>query len=494
MFSRCGDKDKAKKETTPVTKKGKVSKLKKADPSEIQQFYALKNINDAPEAIIKASQAVILIENKSSRGTGVFISEDGLLMTNHHVLGNENCTIEGCYSTLLFDYQIGKKHSRKIFFLEPVYSRKSDDVAIYRVYENKDEPYRPNHWIKPDFLQARELMEGDLYVVGHPFGNLKKFSVGEFLYDLGKQIVTSIFIVKGNSGSPVFTSDGKFVAIAFAADSHLPTISRTGLNFKSNLKLFNSIFEGKDSLDAVLEGATVEDIISYNDIKTFDDFVRYADITSSLKLWKLDSVKGEDIHIADILLEGCDIDHPSVCLDMMYWVECRPSYRQKHEKCFDEETLANLRKTFLRIFDKSVIDRGFISSIDWVGNYLSKLYPYSMKNDFIEKVNRIGEALNTHNPPLTLELATSLIYFGYNNVNPYYRDTNLLEFVMNYKKQPNYKFKLKHVCNALKNAADREWIDKDVFREQVVGVLNDEQIGIYDYLFCESQLYKSDLL
>jgi len=46
----------------------------------------------------------------------------------------------------------------------------------------------------------------------------------------------------------------------------------------------------------------------------------------------------------------------------------------------------------------------------------------------------------------------------------------------------------------LKNAADREWIDKDVFREQVVGVLNDEQIGIYDYLFCESQLYKSDLL
>lgn len=68
-------------------------------PLEVPEYTALKNMSEAPPKIREASEAVV----KIAAGTGFFISTEGLLMTNNHVLGATNCALQGCHVDLHFD-------------------------------------------------------------------------------------------------------------------------------------------------------------------------------------------------------------------------------------------------------------------------------------------------------------------------------------------------------------------------------------------------------
>ena len=59
-------------------------------------FPHFNHIATAPAAIKTAARAVVRIHTAKAYGTGSFISPDGLLLTNNHVLGVPVCPIEGC--------------------------------------------------------------------------------------------------------------------------------------------------------------------------------------------------------------------------------------------------------------------------------------------------------------------------------------------------------------------------------------------------------------
>src|SRR4051812_11010331 len=71
-------------------------------------FYAYTDPSDAPEPIRAAAAAVVRIGTPWSNATGSFISADGLLLTNNHVLGVEVCPREGCFAKLSFSYERGQ--------------------------------------------------------------------------------------------------------------------------------------------------------------------------------------------------------------------------------------------------------------------------------------------------------------------------------------------------------------------------------------------------
>lgn len=59
---------------------------------KIAGMESMRHVETAPSVIKKAGEAVVRI---NANGTGFFITENGLLMTNNHVLGVDNCPKKG---------------------------------------------------------------------------------------------------------------------------------------------------------------------------------------------------------------------------------------------------------------------------------------------------------------------------------------------------------------------------------------------------------------
>jgi len=64
------------------------------------------NISDAPAPIQTAAQAVVRVHTAGAYATGSFISPNGILLTNNHVLGVEVCPQEGCYAQITLMHQL----------------------------------------------------------------------------------------------------------------------------------------------------------------------------------------------------------------------------------------------------------------------------------------------------------------------------------------------------------------------------------------------------
>ena len=79
----------------------------------MDKFYELKHIEAAPEVVREAAKAVVRINNNA---TAFFVSNDGLLLTNNHVLGELDCALEGCSVRLDFDYQKGLNFFSEKYF------------------------------------------------------------------------------------------------------------------------------------------------------------------------------------------------------------------------------------------------------------------------------------------------------------------------------------------------------------------------------------------
>ena len=146
-------------------------------------------------------------QNGRGTGSGVLISPDCHVLTAAHV-------VEGADAILV------KTHDGSLRPAELLYSEASADIALIKFVTPEPE------------LAHAELGDSDrlavgqiLYVIGAPFGLENSFTVGnisgfrEFdrLYDgsiLAEFIQTDAAINSGNSGGPVFNSQGEVIGIA----------------------------------------------------------------------------------------------------------------------------------------------------------------------------------------------------------------------------------------------------------------------------------------
>ncbi|WNF38172.1 serine protease [Bacillaceae bacterium IKA-2] len=139
-------------------------------------------------------QAVVTVQGERSRGTGFAISADGLIITNHHVIENQNQIIVGFYKGELFEAEV-------------ISSYPEIDIAFLKV-EGSDLPNLPlSH-------QAGSVDE-PIYVIGNPLSWTQIANEGAIL-DTSQLTLISAPIYRGNSGSPVINMDGEVVAVVFA--------------------------------------------------------------------------------------------------------------------------------------------------------------------------------------------------------------------------------------------------------------------------------------
>ncbi len=156
------------------------------------------------EEIQQYKEAVVTIQDQYSKGTGFNISENGLIITNHHVIDEMNPI------TVTFP-------NGTIFHAAPLVSDSDLDLAVLQV-DGKDLPFLslsgPDQWEVHDHI----------YVIGNPLFHTQIANEGEILD--GSQgsgvLMVSAPIYKGNSGSPVINQNGEVIGVVYAKSTEEP--------------------------------------------------------------------------------------------------------------------------------------------------------------------------------------------------------------------------------------------------------------------------------
>ncbi len=177
-------------------------------------------MSSAPEPIAKAGKAVVRLSIGPGSGTGFFISNDGLLLTNDHVLGAEDCPYNGCFVEITRNFTGEASIPDKAFyFVTPKMRIPEIDVNLHQVWDapptSRDE--EPSEKLEtPDFLEFSEKgpeLSGDVFVVGFPKSGVQRWSQGPVRELRGDRCGAEVGLSPGSSGSPALNSEGKIIGI-----------------------------------------------------------------------------------------------------------------------------------------------------------------------------------------------------------------------------------------------------------------------------------------
>jgi S1-C subfamily serine protease len=172
-------------------KQADVLKIKGADLSSNQSKIDVTNIRTA----------VVTITGDTGTGTGFFISQDGNLLTNQHVVGNARFV------------KVRLATGRELVG-EVIRSNKGRDVALV-----KTEPIS----VSPISLRKGDLNIGeDVFALGSPLGHTfsttltKGILSGYRKIDDREFLQSDVTVLPGNSGGPLLDSKGCVVGITVA--------------------------------------------------------------------------------------------------------------------------------------------------------------------------------------------------------------------------------------------------------------------------------------
>ncbi|ADU30548.1 trypsin-like peptidase domain-containing protein [Evansella cellulosilytica] len=163
------------------------------------QFLAISQELSNNEDVQLYKESIVVVNDASSKGTGFYISDDGYIITNAHVIDNGQPTVT---------FQNGSTYSTQI-----VKSDAEIDIAILKI---ETEPE-----VHPvlEFEESWRMNE-DIFVIGNPlFFNFianKGQVIGLTENRELPMLMIDAPIYRGNSGSPVINEDGKVIGVVFA--------------------------------------------------------------------------------------------------------------------------------------------------------------------------------------------------------------------------------------------------------------------------------------
>ena len=166
------------------------------------EFLAISRELSENEDVQLYKESVVVVKAGSSKGTGFYISEDGHIITNEHVVDDAR--------DIFVTFQGGESHRAEVI-------SKDEDIDIAILQINGGETERP-------VLEFDNTWETGMpvYIVGNPlFFNYiaNKGHILDLMPDQGQgtpMLMIDAPIYKGNSGSPVINHDGGVVGVVFA--------------------------------------------------------------------------------------------------------------------------------------------------------------------------------------------------------------------------------------------------------------------------------------
>lgn len=166
------------------------------------QFLVKSRELSKNEHVQQYKEAVVVVSTGSGNGTGFTVSDDGLIVTNHHVIEERD--------RLLVSFQEGGGKPAELVLEVP-----DIDIALVKV--------EAEHVLGQPLNLQQSWDEGDrVYVIGNPLFFSFIANEGQVIGQLtlaGWEIPVMVIdapIYKGNSGSPVINEDGEVIGVVFA--------------------------------------------------------------------------------------------------------------------------------------------------------------------------------------------------------------------------------------------------------------------------------------
>jgi S1-C subfamily serine protease len=152
-------------------------------------------------------ESVVVVETVDSRGTGFSISDDGTIMTNHHVIEGEEEVTVAFPEMGLFNAEVTELYP-------------DIDLAILEIEEEEDFPYLT-------LAEEAAFQENEeIYFIGNPLmfnGIANEGSIAGYtnLSSWDESVVMlKAPVYRGNSGSPVINHEGEVIGVIFATLNH----------------------------------------------------------------------------------------------------------------------------------------------------------------------------------------------------------------------------------------------------------------------------------
>tara|TARA_B100000579_G_scaffold199825_1_gene163393 strand:+ start:455 stop:1711 length:1257 start_codon:yes stop_codon:yes gene_type:complete len=183
--------------------------------------------------------STVLINSHLGHGSGVLINKDGWIITNYHVIENNNNSYNKNLSVSFCPFETGKDiNNQKTYIAKTIKVDPNRDLALIKLNHIANPLIN-----KPAILQStnESLSIGmDVHAIGHPNGLHCTYTYGrisqirpnhDWSYKDGSRfkatvIQTDTAINPGNSGGPLINNNGEIIGIATFTD-----LNAEGLNF-----------------------------------------------------------------------------------------------------------------------------------------------------------------------------------------------------------------------------------------------------------------------
>jgi serine protease Do len=216
---------------------GDTTDTEESDANDLDATVASKPVDKAPDRLYKTanlkkttiekcvgtvSEAVVKISNPGGSGSGFFINEDGLLITNYHVIEKETRIEVTVYQKAKSGFEAKKFKKVKIEAINPFV-----DLALLKVEDLGDTKSSFVYLGDIDNIKTGE----EVFAIGNPLGLERTVTNGVIstknrAFEGLLYIQTNADINPGNSGGPLFNLAGEVIGV-----TNMGYIFRGGLGF-----------------------------------------------------------------------------------------------------------------------------------------------------------------------------------------------------------------------------------------------------------------------
>lgn len=470
----------------------------------IPNYDDFKNITEAPQPLQRAAKAIVKVSVAGEgAGTGSFISDDGLMLTNNHVLGIDGqsaCAREGCEITIHENFQIGHSPTEeRTVFAEPVAVAPELDASVFQIWINssKSKKYEPEHSLEIAPLTPQALQDKPVNIIGHPLGAIKKWSGGQVVKFRGNWMEFKGFILPGNSGSPVLDDSGRLIGLV-----HSMYLSPDAFNRKELLRV------GMATM-----AKPIQELLSGGDRRVGLFLSVEAPATEKIALDHQNAYKmagknkailegGKTSSLLELVAKKCDealstefraqsdasAEVVAACEGALRWMDCGSESSETSVCPSDAE-----RAPWIHRFHQAsrIAARfNFPTPQWWLIGPVVKVHA-GMEEGWKLAQEGVKEYLEEFNPPMNMALAASLA--GVLGAGFRYNGRQVADYILSYGSRPNYELGYADVIKGHLTLLKLRWISSGTFVAAINKMFQDEKLDIGSRLNLETFSYVSGL-
>jgi len=456
------------------------------------------DITSASPEIQTAARAVVRVRTAGEYGTGFFISSTGLLLTNNHVLGDPVCAVEGCYVDLTQMHQRGEPQQQpSTVFGVPVSVDAGLDIAVVQFY---DQP-NGSQLATPDYLSfdardAASLLNQHVTIVGHPEGFLKKWTDGQVVDANGQWIMTTVYTLPGNSGSPILSDQGQVVGLLHRGPTSEDLFSKTGVDMYS-------LGTASAPIVAAITAPPSLPLVSTSAATTLGEFLAHDRVYLNARTRAV-NIDGVSTDAISMLGMACDAtlaqtDFISTedlngsltpCYHAQTWIDCRSDAVAAPYGVFCPVP-TELAAWSNRYQQANQLWLGMNGQPDYSSMTFGIAHLQSSQAAGVSAgAQSLQQILDAVSPFLDFHLAYYLAAFAINS----YGGTQIADYVNNYKQVPHYELQATSIAYAASWLYGYGTIAKAQLQGFLQDLLADPSINTNTRLAIEDYLYWMDAL